>query len=234
MTKKLVSYNDAIGAGSRLPPAVATEIALYISNAFNAFIAGAPGALDTWLELTAAIQADQSGLGTLTTLVNTKLSGTLVDAKGDLLVGTADNTVGRLAVGADTYLLMADATQAGGMKWTNVLVNPKITNYTETKYAGGNTGTAKTIDLANGTVQAFTLTGNCVFTMPLQPNSGESKSFAVLLNTGAGSLTGIFTGVKWPAGTVPTVTTTAARLDLFTFIADGTNWYGSVVQNYTP
>lgn len=42
---------------------------------------------------------------------------TLVDAKGDLLVATADNTLARLPVGADNLPLVADSTQASGMKW---------------------------------------------------------------------------------------------------------------------
>lgn len=41
----------------------------------------------------------------------------LVDAKGDLLVGTADNTVGRLGVGSDGQVLTADTASAGGVKW---------------------------------------------------------------------------------------------------------------------
>lgn len=42
---------------------------------------------------------------------------TLVDAKGDLLVGTANDTLARLAVGANTYVLTADSATATGMKW---------------------------------------------------------------------------------------------------------------------
>lgn len=41
----------------------------------------------------------------------------LVDAKGDIFVATADNTVGRLAIGANNTLLTADSAQAGGVKW---------------------------------------------------------------------------------------------------------------------
>lgn len=41
----------------------------------------------------------------------------LVDAKGDLLVGTAADTVARKAIGSDGQVLLADSTQSGGMAW---------------------------------------------------------------------------------------------------------------------
>lgn len=42
----------------------------------------------------------------------------LVDAKGDLLVGTAADTVARLAIGAtDGHVLTIDAAETSGMKW---------------------------------------------------------------------------------------------------------------------
>lgn len=40
-----------------------------------------------------------------------------VNAKGDLLVATANDTVTRLAVGANDYVLTADSGQATGVKW---------------------------------------------------------------------------------------------------------------------
>jgi len=45
------------------------------------------------------------------------LTVTLVDAKGDLLVGTASDTIGRLAGGTNGYVLTADSTQSSGLKW---------------------------------------------------------------------------------------------------------------------
>jgi hypothetical protein len=50
-------------------------------------------------------------------VVASAVSGTLFDAKGDLLVGTANDAVSRLGVGANGYLLTADSAQTSGIKW---------------------------------------------------------------------------------------------------------------------
>ena len=112
---------------------------------------------------------------------------------------------------------------------TPVLTNPTVTNYVESVVAIGNSSTSQTLSLTNGTVQTCTLTGNCTFTMP---TATAGKSFILILNTGAGSFTATFTSVKWPSNTAPTITTTASRWDILTFVADGTNWYGAFQQAY--
>lgn len=45
------------------------------------------------------------------------IAPTVVDAKGDLIAGTAADTVGRLAVGTNNQQLVADSTAATGLKW---------------------------------------------------------------------------------------------------------------------
>ena len=112
------------------------------------------------------------------------------------------------------------------------LTNPTVTNYVETAYSA-NSSTAITLDLANGTVQIITLTGNATVTMP---TATSGKSFIMFLKQDAtGSRTITWSTVKWAGGTTPTITGTASRQDIFSFFADGTNWYGTVVgQNFTP
>lgn len=126
-----------------------------------------------------------------------------------------------------------DVTLTGTQTLTNKTIEAgTFTNgYTE-EVATANTGTSYTIDLANGSVQILTLTGSATVTMP---TATAGKSFIVFLKTGAGSYTCTFTGVKWSGGTAPTITSTASKQDIFSFFADGTNWYGVTVgQNYTP
>ena len=124
------------------------------------------------------------------------------------------------------------ATITGIQTLTNkTLTNPTVTNFTESPLSIGNSGTSQTLSLTNGTFQTVTLTGNCTFTMP---SASGGKSFTLLANTGSGGFTATFTGVKWTGGVTPVITTTASSLDIFSFISDGTNWYGSYIQNFTP
>ena len=111
------------------------------------------------------------------------------------------------------------------------IVNPSITNFTETPVSIGNSGTTQTLSLANGTFQSVTLNGNCTFTMPTATNG---KSFILIVTQDAtGGRTATFTSVKWPAGSAPTITTTASTgRDILAFFADGTNWYGAVAQAF--
>jgi len=45
------------------------------------------------------------------------IAKTLIDAKGDLIVGSAADTVARLAVGTNNYVLTADSAATNGVKW---------------------------------------------------------------------------------------------------------------------
>lgn len=66
------------------------------------------------------------------------ITKSIIDAKGDLIAGTAADTPARLAVGSDGQYLIADSTQAAGIKWAA----PNITLGTETSgdYVAGVTG----------------------------------------------------------------------------------------------
>lgn len=61
----------------------------------------------------------ESSVSTINTTINNIVNKTIIDAKGDLIVGTADNTVDNLTVGSDGHVLTADSTNTTyGLKWS--------------------------------------------------------------------------------------------------------------------
>ena len=163
-------------------------------------------------------------------------AGTAANARVNLLPSYTGNGSKALALnsGATDVEWVSVVTATGSATLTNKTIEAgTFTNgYTE-EVATANTSTAYTIDLANGSVQILTLTGNCTFTFP---TATAGRSFIMILKQdGTGSRTVTWpSAVKWPAGTAPTITSTASKADKYVFTADGTNWIGSNAgQNYT-
>jgi len=148
--------------------------------------------------------------------------------------GAAPSTI-TTGTGVVTALGLAVSGSGSIVLGTSPTVNnPTVTNYVESVVAIGTVTTTNTIALTNGTVQTATLTAStaCTFTMP---TATAGKSFVLLLKQAAttGNGTATFTGVKWGTSGAPTITATAGKMDILTFVADGTNWYGSAAQGYT-
>ena len=113
-------------------------------------------------------------------------------------------------------------------------------DYSETVYAGGNTGAAPAIAETNGNVQTHTLdTATVTFALPAAAGLQAGTSLTLILTQDAsGSRAGVFqvsgatTLVKWAGGTAPTLSTGATDIDIITFMTiDGgatPTWYGFV------
>ena len=79
-------------------------------------------------------------------------------------------------------------------------------------------------NLAAAQAAKLTLTGNATIT-PSGAVAGASYTLVVVQDA-TGSRTLTFSGVKWPGGTAPTLSTAANAVDVFSFVGDGTNLYG--------
>ena len=72
----------------------------------------------TWLDFPIGSLASGGDADTLDGVDSTGfIQKTIVDAKGDIIAATAADTVARLAVGSNNFVLTADSAQATGLKW---------------------------------------------------------------------------------------------------------------------
>lgn len=85
-------------------------------------------------------------------------------------------------------------------------------------------------DLSLGQIATVTLAGNRTIAAPTNMKIGTYILHVV--QDGSGSRTLSWNSVfKWPAGVAPVLTTTANARDLFSFVCDGTNLYGSFLPD---
>jgi len=166
---------------------------------------------------------------------NTPTAGGVGYGDGANVAFTGAGTSGQVLVSNGSSAPGFSSTISSATLSSPTLTNPTVSAYTETVVALGTVTSSATIAISAGTVITATLTAStaCTFTMP---TATAGKSFVLLLKQAAstGNGTATFTGVKWPSTGAPTITATAGRMDILTFIADGTNWYGTIVQGYTP
>jgi len=130
------------------------------------------------------------------------IAPTLVDAKGDLIAGTAADTVGRLAVGVDNAYLRPDSTASTGLKWDN----DAWTSYTPV-WKQNTTTVPATVTYAK-----YKQIGKTVFLT------------VKLVSTGTGSAGGRI-AVSAPTGLVPTLDSLESVHGTFGYLDAGTAYY---------
>jgi hypothetical protein len=216
-----ITVNTTAGSQTRVITAIASDTSMTTLPFSGPSASGA----EAYTHTAASAVMNASGAITGTTgTFSGAVSGTTGFFTGTVTAGGTNNWTGSTFSGAQAFT--GDVSVTG---------NTTVAAIAETAVALGTVTTTATISITAGTLITATLTAStaCTFTMP---TAAAGKSFTLLLKQAAatGNGTATFTSVKWPAGTAPTITATAGRMDLLTFVSDGTNWYGSAAQNFTP
>jgi hypothetical protein len=216
-----ITFNTTAGSETRVITAIASDTSMTTLPFSGPSASGA----EAYTHTAASAVMNASGAITGTTgTFSGAVSGTTGFFTGTVTAGGTNNWTGSTFSGAQAFT--GDVSVTG---------NTTVAAIAETAVALGTVTTTATISITAGTLITATLTAStaCTFTMP---SAAAGKSFTLLLKQAAatGNGTATFTSVKWPAGTAPTITATAGRMDLLTFVSDGTNWYGSAAQNFTP
>ena len=122
--------------------------------------------------------------------------------------------------------LTGEVTLVGVETLTNkTLTAPVLTGTKETKVAMA----AAAIDLATGNYFTKTITGAITLTLSNVPAAGTAISFILDVTNGSAYAITYFSGVKWAAGTAPTLS--ASGRDVLGFFSHdgGTTWNGFVL-----
>ena len=134
---------------------------------------------------------------------------------------SALTTVDGSGSGLDADLLDGIDSTAFLQKSGGTMTGP-ITSLRETSAA---MSTAD-IDLNTGNLFSLTVTANITLTVSNVPASGQVSSFILDITNGGSQVVTWFTGVKWPGGTAPTLTTAGRDVLGFLTYDGGTTWSG--------
>lgn len=96
----------------------------------------------------------------------------------------------------------------------------------------GTVGATETLDWNNGNKQLATLDENLTFTFTDPPGPANLVLRLVQDVTGTNTVTWP-ASVKWEGGTAPVISPAGDAIDILTFYFDGTDYYGSFLQDFS-
>lgn len=169
-------------------------------------------------------------------LTATALNGEFNNILNDYNGGITNANISNSAAIALSKLATIPATLSGSETLTNKtlttpILNKPTVNASIQAYTNDSDGATVTFDMSASNVHNVTLGGNRTLAVS---NVSTGQVFVIILKQNAGSNTVTWwSNIKWTGATTPTLTTTGSRWDIFAFIYDGTNYYGSIVgQNF--
>jgi hypothetical protein len=182
-----------------------------LSSDTQDLIKSAIGRIECAVELINAVNAGSSGVATVTA----GNSGIGVNTSGSTV--TISNN-GVLSVAAGSGISVSTVSGVATVSESGIA-----------EHNAGNSGTSIALNFTSYPAQKLSLTGNCTATI-----SGLSSGQAYVLRVvqGSGSYTLTLSGVKWPGGTAPVISTASGAIDIINLYSDGTNIYGTFAQAF--
>lgn len=125
-----------------------------------------------------------SGGGTSGTVTVTNSMATTIDAKGDLIVGTGDNTFERLPIGSNNQILTADSSASGGVKWATAAASAKVVQvvYAELTTTATTTSSSFTDTGVTASITPTSASNNIlvIVSLPLSMTTGSHQGWVTL------------------------------------------------------
>jgi hypothetical protein len=162
--------NKSISLGSNTVTSTLAELNTAVSDADVASLAGTETLTNKTLTspkinedvAVTATATELNYVDGVTSAIQTQLDGkvdeSLFDAKGDLLVASADNTPAKLTVGTNGYILTANTSAANGIEWAAAPVGYSPPTLGSTQIASGATVTTIAgLTLSTPTVSGLTV-----------------------------------------------------------------------------
>jgi hypothetical protein len=220
-----------------------TNVANLNASSLNGATFAAPGAIGSG---TASAGTFSALTATGTTTLATSLTGLLKAASGVVSTATAgtdyvaiNGVLGTPSSGTVTNLtgtasiningtVGATTPTTGAFTSISSSTNTTIKDLRET-IATVTYAATITPDVANGTVQKVTLTGNVTFSAFANPVTGQSLTLFVIQD-GTGSR--LLTSTMKFSGASKTLSTAASSVDIMTIFYDGTNYYASLAKGF--
>ena len=243
---KALNLNDTLTftAGTNVTLSVnATTGAVTINNSMTAFNPANPGAIGG---TTAAAGTFTALTATGTTTLATSLGGILKATAGVISAATAgiDYVAISGALGTPSSGTVTNLTGTASININGTVGATTPTTGSFTSISSSTSTTIKdlretiatvtyastiTPNVANGTVQTVTLTGNVTFSAFASPVTGQSLTLIIVQDaTGSRTLTST---MKF-SGASKTLSTAANSIDIMTVFYDGTNYYASLAKGF--
>lgn len=157
-------------------------------------------------------------------------------------VSTITNSDASLTITPQTGVVVASLNTAHANSWTATQtggVSGGVASFVSTGslefsiFANGNSGAGTpTLKWDNGNIQTVTITGACTlgFTSPTHPTR---LTIISQISATSNYSYAYQSGIKWPSGTLPALSSTSNAKDITSFIYDGVTFYGIANTNFS-